>query len=152
MAELEQRFDEQGFGLWALERLSDGAFLGFTGLNPLRPGTPGGSGMEVGWRLTPSAWGAGYASEAARAALRVAFVEVRLAQVWSLTSVTNVASQAVMRRIGMREHARFENPAIDVGHRLRPHVIFRMDRSSWEKADSGRLGDQTVAPLQGGSV
>jgi RimJ/RimL family protein N-acetyltransferase len=48
---MESRFDEQGFGLWALEVIEAGEFIGFTGLNPMPDGIPGGGGMEVGWRL-----------------------------------------------------------------------------------------------------
>ena len=29
---LDERFDQQGFGLWALEVLETGEFVGFTGL------------------------------------------------------------------------------------------------------------------------
>jgi RimJ/RimL family protein N-acetyltransferase len=42
-------------------------------LNPMPDGVPGAEGVEVGWRLTRHAWHHGYATEAARAALTVAF-------------------------------------------------------------------------------
>ena len=73
-----RRFDEHGFGLWALEVTATGQFIGFTGLNPMPPGVPGAGGMEVGWRLAKHAWHHGYATEAARAALGVAFDGVGL--------------------------------------------------------------------------
>jgi len=44
--------DEHGWGLWAAERRSDGAFLGFIGLWPMPEGTP--AGTEIGWRLDKS--------------------------------------------------------------------------------------------------
>ncbi len=53
---IEQRFEEQGFGLWALEVLSTGEFVGFTGLNPMPEGVPGTGDFEVGWRLARRAW------------------------------------------------------------------------------------------------
>ena len=124
----ERRFEEQGFGLWALELTETGAFLGFTGLNPMPDGVPGAGGMEVGWRLARAAWGHGYATEAARAALAVAFEQVGMEEVWSMTSVRNTPSQAVMRRLGMTEHAHFEHPGVEPGHPLRPHVVFRLVR------------------------
>ncbi len=126
---IEARFVEQGFGLWALEVVETGAFIGFTGLNPMPDGVPGSGGLEVGWRLARDAWGRGYAGEAARAALQVALLGVRLPEVWSMTAVLNEASQAVMRRIGMIEHARFEHPAVPPGHPVRPHVLYRTDRA-----------------------
>jgi RimJ/RimL family protein N-acetyltransferase len=125
---IEGRFEERGFGLWALERRETGEFLGYTGLNPMPDGVPAAGGMEVGWRLARAAWHHGYATEAARAALEVAFGGAGLAEVWSMTAVLNEPSQAVMRRIGMREHGRFEHPAVPEGHPIRPHVLFRVGR------------------------
>lgn len=53
---LEERFEAQGFGLWALETVHTGQFIGFTGLNPMPDDVPGAGGMEVGWRLARAAW------------------------------------------------------------------------------------------------
>ena len=123
---IESRFDEQGYGLWALELASTGEFIGYTGLNPMPDGVPGAGGMEVGWRLARHAWHHGYATEAARAALGVAFDGAGLTEVWSITAVLNEPSIAVMRRIGLTEQGRFDHPRIPVGHALRPHVLYRL--------------------------
>lgn len=125
IAVLEQRFEVQGFGLWALEVEASGEFIGFTGLNPMPAGVPGEGGMEVGWRLMRSAWHQGYATEAALASLDVAFNGVGLTEIYSMTSVLNLPSQAVMRRIGLTEWARFEHPAVLPESPLRPHVLYR---------------------------
>ena len=125
---IEDLFAARGFGLWALEVTQTGQFIGFTGLNPMPPGVPGAGGMEVGWRLARPAWHHGYATEAARAALSVAFDEVGLGEIWSMTAVLNQPSQAVMRRLGMTEAARFEHPNVTAGHRLRPHVAYHLAR------------------------
>ncbi|HEY1917497.1 MAG TPA: GNAT family N-acetyltransferase [Streptosporangiaceae bacterium] len=122
---MEKLFDVQGFGLWALEVADTGQFIGFTGLNPMPDGVPGAGGMEVGWRLAQHGWHQGYATEAATAALDVAFDGVGLEEVWSMTAVLNEPSQAVMKRLGMGLHAHFEHPRVDVGHSLRPHVAYR---------------------------
>lgn len=53
---IEQRFEEQGFGLWALEVVDTGEFIGYTGLNPMPDGVPGAGDLEVGWRLARHAW------------------------------------------------------------------------------------------------
>lgn len=123
---MEALFDQQGFGLWALEVTGTGEFIGFTGLNPMPRGVPGVGGMEVGWRLAESAWHHGYATEAATAAVGVAFGGAGLAELWSMTAVVNEPSQAVMRRIGMTRYASFEHPRIKRGHPLRPHVVYRL--------------------------
>jgi len=125
---IESRFDQQGYGLWALEVAATGDFIGFTGLNPMPDGVPGAGGVEVGWRLARHAWHHGYATEAARAALDVAFGGVGLAEIWSMTAVLNEPSQAVMRRLGLTESARFDHPGVPAGHQLQPHVAYHLTR------------------------
>lgn len=134
---IEDLFARQGFGLWALEVASTGQFIGFTGLNPMPGGVPGAGGTEVGWRLARSAWHQGYATEAARAAVEVAFGGVGLPEIWSMTAVRNEPSQAVMRRLGMTPFAYFDHPAIEAGHVLRPHVVYRLRRPSAGEAEAG---------------
>jgi RimJ/RimL family protein N-acetyltransferase len=126
---IEELFDQQGFGLWALEAAATGEFIGFTGLNPMPDGVPGAGGMEVGWRLVRQAWHKGFATEAARAAVDVAFTGAGLAELWSMTAVLNRPSQAVMLRIGMTPHALFDHPKIAAGHPLRRHIVYRLERS-----------------------
>src|SRR5690348_9011763 len=121
---IEACFDALGYGLWALEVTSTGQFIGFTGLNPMPDDVPGAGGVEVGWRLARPAWHHGYATEAARAALRVAFDGVGLDEIWSMTAVLNEPSQAVMRRIGLTEVARFDHPRVPEGSPVRPHVTY----------------------------
>lgn len=121
---LEELFDKQGYGLWALEIAGPAEFIGFTGLNPMPDNVPGAGGLEVGWRLARSAWHHGYATEAATAVLGVAFGGLRLDEIWSMTAILNQPSQAVMRRLGLTECARFEHPKVLEGSPLRPHVTY----------------------------
>jgi RimJ/RimL family protein N-acetyltransferase len=125
---IESRFEQQGFGLWALEVTATGEFIGFTGLNPMPDDVPGAGGMEVGWRLAKTAWHQGYATEAAKTARDIAFGGVGLPEIWSMTSVLNEPSIAVMRRIGLTEVDRFEHPRVPVGHPVRPHVTYHLAR------------------------
>jgi RimJ/RimL family protein N-acetyltransferase len=129
---IESRFEQRGYGFWALEITATGEFIGFTGLNAMPDGVPGGgpapAGVEVGWRLARAAWHHGYATEAARAALGVAFDGVGLAEIWSMTAVLNEPSQAVMRRLEMTEVARFDHPNVPAGHPLQPHVTYHLAR------------------------
>ena len=85
--------------------------------------------MEVGWRLAQRAWHQGYATEAATAAVGVAFNGVGLDEIWSMTAVLNEPSQAVMRRLGMTLYARFDHPRIAAGHPVRPHISYRLQRA-----------------------
>ncbi len=125
---IEARFEIHGHGLWALEVRQTGQFIGFTGLNPMPDDVPGAGGVEVAWRLAKHAWHHGYATEAAAAALDVAFNGVGLPEIWSMTAVLNEPSQAVMRRIGLTEVARFDHPRIPPGDPLRAHVTYHLSR------------------------
>lgn len=128
IASFEARFEEDGFGFWALETLDAGRFLGFTGLSAVRFPAPFAPAVEIGWRLARPAWGKGYATEAARRALRFAFEERGLDEVVAFTAVANARSRAVMERIGMtRDPADdFDHPLVEDGHRLRRHVLYRI--------------------------
>jgi RimJ/RimL family protein N-acetyltransferase len=128
--EIERAFDERGWGLWALESRESGTFLGFTGLKlwTVQSRLPFAPAVEVGWRLTRSAWGHGYASEAARAAVAYGFTTLDLHEIVSMTAVTNERSRRVMERIGMtRDPAEdFDHPRVERGHRLQRHVLYRI--------------------------
>jgi ribosomal-protein-alanine N-acetyltransferase len=136
---IEARFDERGFGLWAVERREDAAFLGFTGLAYQDFEAHFTPCVEVGWRFDRFAWGHGYATEAAREALRLGFGPAGLAEIVSLTSRLNVPSMRVMERIGMHRDPAddFDYPNIPAGHPLRRHVVYRLRR---EEAPHDRSG------------
>ena len=69
---------------------------------PAQKDHPIGVHDEIGWRLIRNAWGHGYATEAARAALIDVFRRVRLTEVLAYTDAQNIRSQAVMSRLGLR--------------------------------------------------
>ena len=127
-------FDGRGWGLWALEVKDTGEFIGFTGLNVPTFEAPFLPGVEIGWRLAKGAWGNGYATEAARAALAYAFGPAGLNEIVSFTATTNLPSQRVMQRIGMvhDEAGDFDHPRVEDGHRLQRHVLYRITRAQWE--------------------
>ena len=128
-----QRWAEDGLGLWAVERREGGAFLGFTGLAPPRFEAVFTPCVEVGWRLATEAWGHGYATEAARAALAFGFEVRGLSEILSWTVPANLRSRAVMARIGMTHDPAddFDHPNIAVGSPLRRHVLYRLSRERW---------------------
>ena len=126
----EAAIDADGWGLWALEVRGTGEFIGFTGLS--RPNftahfTPA---VEVGWRLARVAWGHGYATEAARAALGHGFGALGLDEIVSFTSAGNLRSRAVMERLDMRHDPAddFDHPNVDPASPLYRHVLYRLAR------------------------
>jgi ribosomal-protein-alanine N-acetyltransferase len=130
---IEAGFERHGFGLWAVEVRQTGEFIGFTGLAWQTFPAHFTPAVEVGWRLARSAWGSGYATEAARAAIDFGFGGVGLLEIVSITTRTNDKSIAVMRRLGMSTDPAwdFEHPLLPRGHPLRPHVLFRITDDEW---------------------
>ena len=116
----------RGYGTWAVERKTDRAFIGRVGMiNP-----EGWPGLEVGWTLGKPYWGAGYATEAARAALNFAFLTQPVDRIISCIDPENVASQAVARRIGETKGARSE---VVVGGEAFPIDIWSISRGEWSR-------------------
>lgn len=125
MRSFQDGLDRNGFGFWAVQVRASGEFIGFTGLDPVDDGMPF-TGVEAGWRLARSAWGHGYATEAALATLEYGFATVGLPEILAVTTATNLRSQAVMRRIGMTTDPAedFDDPEVEEGP-LRRHVLYR---------------------------
>ena len=93
-------YGANGFGLWAIVRLEDGAFIGDCG--PMLQ--PVGDGLipEIGYHLVRRAWGHGFATEAAAATLAWLFGETAHERVCSIVSPANEPSRRVAERIHRR--------------------------------------------------
>lgn len=113
----------RGFSFWAVERKADGALIGNCGLKPLTVPWPQPDDIEIGWLLAPEAWGQGYASEAAAAALARG---LHLApRVIAMIAETNKASVAVAEAIGLERTPSldFEHPDVPEGP-FRHHLVY----------------------------
>lgn len=131
---------ERGWGFWAADIKASGQFIGFVGLNVPTTELPFSPCVEIGWRLVANAWGQGFATEAATAALAFAFETLELPEVVSFTALSNLRSQAVMERLGMQRAAQtFEHPKLAIGHALREHCLYRLSREQWalRQSDAG---------------
>lgn len=122
-------WDRQGWGLWAVTL--DDRLVGYTGFTlptflPEVMPVP-----EVGWRIHPSHWGRGLATEAARSALHYAFGTLQFDQVVSIYQPENLASGRVMARIGMSVDRDTVHP--ELGFPLR---VYRLTAAQWRMRDS----------------
>ena len=133
MARIQDHWDAHGFGLWAIERPNDGAFLGFAGLSAPAFEAPFTPAVEVGWRLARTAWGHGYATEAGAAALDHGFEALGLAEIVSFTAVGNDRSRRVMERLGMTHDPvdDFDYPLVPPGHIVHRQVLYRLLSTGW---------------------
>ncbi|TCO24834.1 RimJ/RimL family protein N-acetyltransferase [Kribbella steppae] len=112
--EAHARWEADGVNKWMAYERDGGALAGRGGLSRLpadAPVTPALSELvgpewaterlELGWALTESARGRGFATEIGRAGLEFAFVTLKAKAVISFTERINRASRAVMERLGM---------------------------------------------------
>lgn len=130
---IQEGFQANGFGIWALEEKETGQFIGFTGLS--RPSfsadfTPC---VEIAWRLDLNFWGKGFATEAALKALEIGFTEYNLLEIVAFTVPENKRSLLLMQRLGMQYcvHEDFNHPLLPFQHPLSLHQLYRLNRSEW---------------------
>lgn len=113
-----------GFGPFSVIEKTSGKWVGRVG--PLHP--EGWPGDEVGWTLAREAWGNGYATEAAAAAIDWAFEVLGWARVIHCIAPDNTASQAVARRLGSTLQGTGTLPA---PHAIDPIEIWGQTREQW---------------------
>jgi RimJ/RimL family protein N-acetyltransferase len=126
-----EEWDAHGFGCWAVRTLESGELIGYVGLSVptfLPEILPA---VEVGWRLAPTAWGQGYATEGARAALREGFTTLGLEQICSVPQADNPPSVRVAERLGMSLRRAVTIPASPRRGELAAH-LFEIERDAWQ--------------------
>ncbi|CAL9634301.1 Acetyltransferase [Actinosynnema sp. ALI-1.44] len=84
-------------GWWAGEEKASGRLLGLFEFRETEPGV-----RELGYRLHPSAWGRGFATEVSKALLDKGFRELGGHRVFATTMAVNTGSRRVMERVGLR--------------------------------------------------
>jgi ribosomal-protein-alanine N-acetyltransferase len=122
-------WERDGFGWWILRDAEAGSFVGRGGLRRLT--VEGREEGEVGYSLLPEFWGRGLATEVAEESVRIGFEILDLPDIVSFTLPTNRASRRVMEKAGLR----YER---DIVHADLPHVLYRLNASSWRKRDPSR--------------
>lgn len=123
---IKQKMALHGWGLWAVEEKSSGAFTGFVGLNIPSYELPFSPVIEIGWRLDKPYWGKGYAPEAARKALAIGFEQYGIDEIVAFTALENIPSQRVMEKIGMMRCEEFDHPLVPQNHPLQRHILYRI--------------------------
>ena len=120
MAFLVGHWQVWGSGTWAVEDRETGTFLGMVGFSE----PEGWPGLELAWKFVRSAWGHGYATEAAQAAMDYAFTVWKRNRVISLIHPENQASIRVAERIGETLQGR-------INHLGREMLCYGMDRETY---------------------
>jgi ribosomal-protein-alanine N-acetyltransferase len=123
----QQRYREEGFGLWAVLLKETGAFIGQCGLTMQDWGAR--RVPEIGYLFNRGYWHRGYATEAARACKRYAFQTLGLAEVFSIIRENNAPSRAVAERNGMRVRGRLVKHYYGLDM---PHLVYSVRRGAPE--------------------
>lgn len=116
----------RGYGMWAVEELSSGRFVGRVGLHY----PEGWPDRELGWAISRPFWGKGLATEAARAAVDYAFHDLEWDNVASFILPDNHRSIRLAERLGSQPSGTV------VIHGLN-HLAYRLDRTAWCAAEQG---------------
>ena len=123
---IQDEFSQYGYGLYAVQKKEDGAFIGYTGFHRFNFDIDIAPGVEIGWRIRYEDWNKGFATEAAKACLLYANEHLPFDTVWSFTSLSNKSSERVMQKIGMEKVKEFPHPLIPDGHSLKEHLLYKM--------------------------
>ncbi|MFD7898367.1 GNAT family N-acetyltransferase [Streptomyces sp. NPDC059743] len=123
-----------GRGFWAAEESATGEWLGWFSLEP--ESEPGWDVVELGYRLRRSAWGHGYATEAARALVDKAFTELGTERVTAQTMTVNSASRRVLEKTGLRYvRTFFEEWPETIEGSEQGDVAYALTREQWARSN-----------------
>jgi RimJ/RimL family protein N-acetyltransferase len=127
LATCRQMADEGTGARLALDRTSDDAFIGWIGLSRWNPDF---RSAALGYCLDESAWGHGYATEAAQAVLRWAFDTLDLNRVQAEADTRNVASARVLEKVGFVREGTLREDCIVNGD-VSDSWVFGLLRREW---------------------
>ena len=106
---LQKHYVTHGYNYFAVEILETGELIGFIGLAYQSYETEFNPATDMGWRLKKSAWGKGYATEAAIAIKDALASQTDIEHVSALAVEDNIGSICVMKKIGMQFVRKYEH-------------------------------------------
>ena len=119
----QRRYREDGYGLFAVMLKDSKEVIGDCGI--IKQNVEDEMAMEVGYHFRRDQWGRGYATEAARACMGLAFDSFGADKVISLIRPENVPSRRVAERNGMKLER-------EVVHYGLPHLVYVLRREEFE--------------------
>jgi RimJ/RimL family protein N-acetyltransferase len=123
---IQKQYKDYGFSVYAVDLLKSKQFIGYIGF--MRPNfksyfTPC---VEIGWRLDPTVWNKGLATEGALACLDYGFNTLNFKEIYSFTAEINKPSERVMQKIGLQKIDTFMHPSLEKESPLALHVLYRI--------------------------
>lgn len=126
---LKKHFNTYGYCYFAVDVLETDEFIGFAGLANQIWESEFTPCVDIGWRLKQSAWGKGYATEAAKACLNAAFTKFGLVEVLAFTTNTNLQSEHVMKKVGMHLIGNVQHPLIVNSSQFKHCLVYKIESS-----------------------
>lgn len=123
---IREHWVKHDFGLFAVERLHDEAFIGFCGLSIPKFLPEILPVVELGWRLRKDAWGQGIGTEAAQAVADWSFETQDQERLVSVIHTDNAASQGLATKLGMTVERRTVVPGNEVWV-----DVYELERTTW---------------------
>ena len=125
-----------GLGYRVVEERAGARFAGWVDLAPpASVGLEDEEGLELGYRLRRAVWGRGYATEAARALVGLAFGRLGADRIVATTMAVNSGSRRVMEKLGLRHlrtfFADWPEPLEGAEH---GDVVYELTRDRWSSA------------------
>ncbi len=123
-----------GYSFMMVERKEDGLLIGHCGLAPVETevAPPALRNQpQIGWTLRADCWGQGYAIEAARGVLTMAFETLGQSVIYGQTSQSNVGSWRLMQKLGMERLADLDYVDPDYPEADNPTKIYAITLANW---------------------
>ena len=123
---MKAEYVNTGFCYFAVDILEDNTFIGFIGICQQTFESDFTPCIDIGWRLSRSAWNKGFATEGAKRCLEYAKSELKLEEIFAIAPKVNTKSERVMMKIGMSKLYEFEHPLLLNDERLRVCVLYKV--------------------------
>lgn len=99
---IQQQYNENNIGRWAVIEKSSGKFIGWSGLKLVKENWNNHTHYhDIGYRFMPNYWGKGYATESAMAAIEFGFKNLNLLEIIGTAHVENKASRRALEKCGL---------------------------------------------------
>jgi len=109
---IRQHYVANGIGRWAIIDKKTNDFIGWTGLKYEQKVRENFNYYDLGYRLRSKYWGKGIATEAAIESLKYGFETLNLNEICAAAAIDNVASNKILRKIGLGFIETFEHHGI----------------------------------------
>lgn len=125
---IRTQYKERGIGRWAVIEKTSTNFIGWTGFRVNSDIVINGMNnvFDIGYRFIETAWGKGYATETAVAALAYGINYLDYDPIYAAADVDNVGSNIILKRLGMQFNNVFEFDGT-------PHNFYNISKKQWKQ-------------------